>query len=127
MTCMRTDSLQRLRTGLAHFEVVHWTVLNFDNCIVDHSFLGFKIFCIIFLKLFELYFRATWAKLSGLSNFFPNSLPLTCIKAPNSLKSPPKVGCMENLFSPAAHTALFIFCLQKCQIFLLFVAPQPCR
>lgn len=32
--------------------------------------LEFKIFHIIFLKLFELYFRAIWVKLSGLVSFF---------------------------------------------------------
>lgn len=90
-----------MQTGLA----VLWTVLNFDNCIVGHCFLGLKVFHIIFLKLFELHFRAIWANLSGLSNFFPNSLPLTCIQAKTAQRAPQKwdIWRIPSHFLPILH------------------------
>lgn len=105
---------------MAPFEAVLWTVPNFENCIVGHCFLDFNIFH-IFLKLFKLYFRAVWVKLSGLISFFLTSSHLPQIS--NQPKTPPKVRCIENPFSPSACTSLCISCLQNYQIFPQLVAP----
>lgn len=112
---------QCLAWGLTPFEVVHWTVLNLDNCIVGHCFLGFKIFHIIFKSFLNYTSGLFGQSYQDSAIFFQLFLSLA-----SKHQTAQRVAQKWDPFSLSAYTALFISCLQKCHIFLLLAAAQPC-